>query len=1090
MKKSIIFIFAAVFLLVSIIPAYSYWGPRAVLTENVTGVYNTDGLDGASSGTPASFNSVGYIEVFVPNTYDVLQYVRLNVSDSNPDAKARTNIENWNGSLTAYNDYAVSHSTLSSGTYMYLNTTAGNKQDTYIPDFNWAPSLNLSMTLTNTRAGDDLYSEDDIISNINILQFNFTIINPASSKNIRGTNITYNITFNTTGSNSSVNIIDSTIDVTGGGTAWARDRGGNGYDAIEWQGTMNADTQVDIVFNATALGGDNYPGTENNLNDGTYGASALYSNNTHVLSEITFTGQFARGPVRQGIDLVKGTPWRVKSYMKNMGVESVGSEHNLTYNITAYRIYNVTSSSGAISQLLSGNDNLNYILGADKQYKTPTWLETTSAKPYIAPYFDWHVFWNDTNNYTYSSKIDFSMILPTLYEIDNNPTKETSDTFTPEVYGIKLLTYNVSALHMGSDNSQIRVGKLQIYSVIPNKDTNNGGYANMTINETTTTYHVYYTNSTGTYELNKADTPDITVAITQSTSTANGTIILDITDLSKVDREGAEGDVGVNMTDGDCISLVYEIWAYENITGSLTSGIENSEKFHFDGNQTLYTQSGTYLVESNSDTQTASQNSLSAYKQLISSGTATPHLVDVTLNLSVVGDITNIKFIDYIPTGMSNNTEVVMTSDKMALEYNRTKIGTITTSDGMSMDAWEITNLTHNSGWSITTGGYIAFTYQLNLSTPGLYVLPVQIAAFDPGADTTISLTRYGSIKYVVPEKTLPLVIDEDDNLQQVKTVIVGKPAPWRKSFNIYNPNSKPVKSQFRTEVFKDTVESGASYYNDYGSRIEESVDTDRTGDKKHIFWETTLNPHESRSYELRVITPPVVEVDRDVEVLEKLPDKHVKLKADIVLKNFAEEPYTNIRLNLNIPKDNIFELEDAFGSSLSYTGDASSTTVTISRLAANTVLSLSLTYRQSYPTVIITPDRKRYDSGEIANLEILIINGGEKIENPSIETEILTEDMDLVYADIMRLGESLKPLEKTELSTKFLLPVNAPTGKYIANVRFSEDMMTITESSINFYVLGMKGDTSGNIKVLVIVILGAVLIYFAYKRLVRVTKK
>ncbi len=481
---------------------------------------------------------------------------------------------------------------------------------------------------------------------------------------------------------------------------------------------------------------------------------------------------------------------------------------------------------------------------------------------------------------------------------------------------------------------------------------------------------------------------------------------------------------------------------------------------------------------------------LSAYKQLISTGTTTPQLVDVTINLSVVGRIDNIKFIDYIPTGMSNYTAVTMTSDIMSVEYNRTNIGTILTTDGLNMTAWEITNLTHNSGWNITDGGYIAFTYKLNLSTPGLYVLPVQIAAFDPGADVGISLTRYGSIKYVVPEKTLPLVIDEDDNLQQVKTVIVGKPAPWRKSFNIYNPNSKPVKSRFRTEVFKDTVESGASYYNDYGSRIEESVDTDRTGDKKHIFWETTLNPHESRSYELRVITPPVVEVDRDVEVLEKLPNKHVKLKADIVLKNFAEESYSNIRLNLNIPKDNIFELEDAFGNSLSYTGDASSTTVTISRLAANTVLSLSLTYKQSYPTVIITPDRKRYDSGEIANLEILIINGGEKIENPSIETEILTEDMDLVYADIMRLEESLKPLEKTELSTKFLLPVNAPTGKYIANVRFSEDMITITESSINFYVLGMKGDTSGNIKVLVIVILGAVLIYFAYKRLVRVTKK
>jgi len=69
-------------------------------------------------------------------------------------------------------------------------------------------------------------------------------------------------------------------------------------------------------------------------------------------------------------------------------------------------------------------------------------------------------------------------------------------------------------------------------------------------------------------------------------------------------------------------------------------------------------------------------------------------------------------------------------------------------------------------------------------------------------------------------------------------------------------------------------------------------------------------------------------------------------------------------------------------------------------------------------------------------------------------------------------------------------LPVNAPTGRYIANIRFSEDMTTVTESTINFYVLGIKGDSSSSAKVLIIVIIGAVLIYFAYKRLVRVTKK
>ncbi|MFH1433027.1 MAG: hypothetical protein ABIG84_07475 [archaeon] len=1082
--RKIIISFILFLLLIGVVPAYSqYYGPRAVLTETITAGYNTPG--NAASGSLTSLTNVGYIYVYVPNTDDVLQYVRLNLSSS---ATTNTNIRNWNGSLTAYRDYAMSNPALSTPTKMYMNTTAGNQLDQYATNLSFAPSLNISMSVTNTRAGDDLYSENDIKSATNILRFNFTIKNPSSNKNIVGTNITYNITFNTTGSgfNSSVCVLSSTISQTAG-TASPRLRGsGCTYDAIEWQGTLNAGAQVSIIFNATSLGGNNYLGTENNLNDDSIGANASYFNNTHVISEITFTGRFARGPVREGIDLMKGTPWRVKSYIKNMGNESVSAnEFNLTYNISAWRIYNVTASTGAILSEIASNNNLNYVLGADREYKIPDWINTLDTKPYIAPYFDWYVIWNSTNTYTYSGSIISTMALPTLYEIDDNPTKVIDGTFAPEVYSDtqKLVSYNVTALHTGNSNSQVKVGKLQIYSVIPNKDVGGGGYANMTIKN----YEVYYKNTTGVYNLT-IDT-NVKVTVSQSTTSSNGTIILDLADLSSADRYGAAGNVGLNMTQGESIVLHYELWAYENSTGSLTSGIDNNEVFFFGGNQTLYTQSGTYLVVNNTDTQTASQNSLSAYKELISYNPSTPQLVNVTIQLNITGTIDNIKLIDYIPTGMSNYTKVFMSSTTLSAVYNRTKLGTITTSDGISMDAWEITNATAVTGWNITNGD-LRFTYQLNLSTPGLYILPVQIAAFDPGVDSGISLTRYGSIKYTLPEKTLALVIDEDGNLQLFQSVIVGKPASWRESFNIYNPNSKPVKSQFKTEVFKDTVESYASYYDDYGKKIEESVDTDIIDNKKYIFWETTLNPQESRSYEIRVLTPPVVEVDRDIEILEKLEDKHVKLKADIVIKNFAEEPYSNLKLNLNIPKDNIFELKDAFGNPLTYTGDGSSTTVTISRLDANNVMTITITYKQSYPTVIITPDRTRYDSGEIANLEILIINGGEKIENPSLETEIYTEDMDMVYADIIRLEKALKPLEKTELSTKFLVPVNAPTGKYIANVRFSEDMTAITESSINFYVLGIKGDESSSIKVLILVLLGAVLIYFAYKRLIRVSNK
>jgi len=122
------------------------------------------------------------------------------------------------------------------------------------------------------------------------------------------------------------------------------------------------------------------------------------------------------------------------------------------------------------------------------------------------------------------------------------------------------------------------------------------------------------------------DGTNVKITTVQSTTTSNGSEVLDIVDLSAADIAGPSGNVGQNMTNGDSIILSYDIWAYENSTDSWTSGIDNNEAYHFDGNQTFYTQSGTYLVVNNTDTQVASENSLTAYKELVSFDPPTPSL--------------------------------------------------------------------------------------------------------------------------------------------------------------------------------------------------------------------------------------------------------------------------------------------------------------------------------------------------------------------------------------------------------------------------------------------------------------------------------
>ena len=1087
MKKSFIPAFTALILLLLTLssPAHSVYGPQAHLTETITASYDTTGLDGAS-GTPATLARTGYIEVSVPNTDDVLQYIRLNLSSN---AETNTNIEKWNSNLTAYRDYALSNPTLQDRTRMYLNTTIGNQQLTYTPAYNWAPPINLSMTVVNTQAGNDLYSINHTETSINTMFFNFTIRNDAQAgnKNYAGANVTVTIRFNKSSSTQSSASIDHTTLQYTAGTATLSDSGGGAdNDTILWQGPLSAAQELYVTFNATIQGSVNYQGKTNNLNGETsdVGTRAEYTNNTHVISEITFTHLFTRGPVREGVDLTRGNPWRVKTFIRNMANASVAaSEHNLTYNITSWRVYNVTAATGEISSLKDSNDNLNHVLGIDQQYTIPDFILTTDAKPYIAPYFDWHVLWNDTDPYIYSGTVNITMQLPILYEIDLVATKETSDEFTPQIVGSTLLRYNVTAMHTGAASSEVESGKIQIYSSIPNKDTTNSGYANLTIGDTT--YKVYYTNASGTYELDTSD-PDLSITITQSTQTSNGSIVLDITDLSQVDRV-VGGDVGLNLTPTDRITLYYELDAYENSTGSGVSGIDDGEWYHFDGNQTLWTQSGTYITVQNSDLRIASLNSLSAWKQLISYDPANPELVNVTISLTVIGEINNIKFADYVPTGITNTTAVTLTLDGSPwnenIHYNRTNLGTTLTSDGMNVTVWEYTNVTPSSaGWNFTDNNLL-LTYIMNISSAGVYVLPVQIAAFDPAVNQGISLTRYGAIRIIVPEKQLPLIISEDEELALAKTIFVGKPAVFRKSVTIYNPNNRPTKSQFRTEIFKDAVSTYVTYYTLYGESLKESPQVDIVDNRMYAYWETTINPHESRTYEIRVLTPPVIEVDRDVTVLEKLENKHVKLEADIVLKNFAEEKYPGVRMHVPILSKNIYSVKDSLGNPLDYVGDSGATTIHLPAFDKTSVQAIKITYKESYPTIIITPDRTRYDSGQVSSLEILVINGGEKIEDPYFEAEIYTEQLDLVYADILKLGNSLEPLEKTSLFTKWKIPLNAPTGKYIANVRFREDFATISESSINFYVLGNRSSDTNNLALIILILAGAAIIYILYKR-------
>jgi len=278
----------------------------------------------------------------------------------------------------------------------------------------------------------------------------------------------------------------------------------------------------------------------------------------------------------------------------------------------------------------------------------------------------------------------------------------------------------------------------------------------------------------------------------------------------------------------------------------------------------------------------------------------------------------------------------------------------------------------------------------------------------------------YGIIRVIVPEPSDPLQTIEGD-LELAKRVVVGNPVLWVKSFEVYNPNPRPVASRFETLVFNDIMDGYVSYYNEQGDRIELEVIITDADAGRIMYWGDRINALETRTYEVRVLTPPILEIDRDIEVLEKLEEKMVKLKMDIYLKNFAEEEYENIILNLPISYQNILEARDAFGNKLAFTGGADTSSITVDKMESNGLKTITVIYKESYPTIIITPDRDRYDLDSPVGLEILVINGGDKIEYPYIEVEIYTPGMDVMFSTIERLDE-MEPLEKTEVYEKFVI--------------------------------------------------------------------
>ncbi len=1097
--------------------ALALTGPRLYIEEHVTCDYDWDG----SVLTDAS--RTGQVLISVPNNNDVLQYIRANLTGT--DIFTRTHLQN----STAFRNVQYSPNANETAG-IYVNTTDNDPDTTYIIAEAWGPTINLSMSWNNSQNGDDLFPDDNLeVSGglagtaQNNITFNITVTNPSASKSLTGSEVTIYFAQDYYSSNDVLNITAGTNASSAGTTELADGNTNGDWDTIIWSGDLGTTTTVYITFDAIIEEGVSFDATADTIDldsTGDKGGNGNYSSSS-TLTGITSDYKFARSSIRTGIDMSQGGSgyWDVRGFIRNMAATNseLSDETGIVYNVTEWRIYSVDPATGVpystanqsgefnatpgTTDLLYPDDGRIYTNNATRSSNT-SWLNSsTTTKPYFSSYFDWHVVWDTDYSNTYTSYVNITMNLPDLYKVDLAHTKTHTDGYISPDTGGESIWLEDNVTFAGDDNAAVRF--FQINSVIPVNTTADEFHGDFDINHTTTSdtsLLLYYVNETGTHLLDITDSSfDVDVIDPDSNGAYNGSINITIWDVRNAALDGG-GTIGDDMKASDRFSIKYQLISHS----SMTTG----DTYRFTGNTSVATMSGTNYTQAHFTTDVnIGGKRLTGYKELKVYSTANPTLINATLLVEVesggVG-ISGIKFMDYVPTSVTDYTNFVNNFSNgdfsvwfydgswnlwtYGTDYDITNNGTQSLNDGTQVYAFEFVNATGNSTWTLNDGEKIKVSYQMNVTVPGTYILPLELAGFDPETGQEFRAVAYGFIRVDIPQPNLPLHVTEGE-LAIAKRVVVGNPALWVKGFEVFNPNPRQVASRFETDVFVDAMEAYVSYYDEAGQKVERKMLFGPVSNgKKTVYWNDLINSLETRSYELRVLTPPVMEIDRDVEVLEKLPDKMVKLKMDVYLKSFAEEDYSNVVLNLPVSYEDVLEARDGFGNRLEFTGGGESTTVFVNDVAAGDIKTVTVIYKESYPTIIITPDRDRYNLNSPVGLEILVINGGETVEYPYIELEIYTPGMDVIFTNMEKL-QTLEPLEKTELFERFVVPMNAPTGMYIASAKFREDFVTLASATGNFYIVGAGGGLPEALEILMVLLVSGILLFFSFRRL-RETRK
>lgn len=211
------------------------------------------------------------------------------------------------------------------------------------------------------------------------------------------------------------------------------------------------------------------------------------------------------------------------------------------------------------------------------------------------------------------------------------------------------------------------------------------------------------------------------------------------------------------------------------------------------------------------------------------------------------------------------------------------------------------------------------------------------------------------------------------------------------------------------------------------------------------------LGPGETRTYVLEVITPPVLETKRSVDVLDST-EKEITFIVNTTLVNFAEEDYTGVTMLFRANPEKIIEIREG-ELLLNHSDDGQGKTkIFLGTIEGGWERKLSITYREVPPILLSSMDAITYGCDDYANMTIFVIPSeletGAYLEIEAVGPEPYLNTLNAQLVEI----RDIYPWEEIEIPVSLDMRT-MPDGRYFVTTYFKKDFQTILTDQIDFNI-------------------------------------